>query len=450
MITIKRLVVLVFLLSILSTGVSAGRRNIDIIEVSHPQMVARGEEFSVQVTVMNRGDHRENVTVTGEALRQKSESKEKIIKSREKEEFNLTFTPRMDAEGPFKISIEAESPYSYDHFTVKSQVSKIEGYFNIRPEQPKVNSPVRIKGRLEHTGIGEGVRHLSAELYEGTRYLGKVETDENGYFSTEFTPKRVGSHRLRLVKDDVLLERSIYVEPSVRVSKGRRTQEIFEESYAEKCFNIKLNGLEKAVLMQYDTTDEEKLIKEKIIDRHEAEECLRIPTDKAGQKRGRIIVESEDGKYSDRIDFSYMVGQKRLEVEHKRENIRYQNGEIIVPIEIINRRQEDLDLRIRVDTDLDILERPSPVKIKGDSSKVVDLRFGGGTGTHQVNLKVSSARDEVSKTLEVDAEKKNANFTGLITMAETGLRVLVVILLVIGVISASKYFLAPKALEPKY
>ncbi len=450
MITIRKLVVLAVLITIFSAGAFAGRRNIDIVEVSQPQIVARGEEFTAEVTVKNRGDFDENVTVTGKALDQISETREKIVESREKEKFNISFTPRMRDEGPFRIDIEAESDYSYDHFTVRSKISKMEGYFNLRPENIKVNSPVRVKGRLEHTEMSKGVKHLTAELYDGDRYLGKVEIDKQGYFTTEYTPKRTGSHRLKLVKDDVLIERSIYVEPSIRISSLRMSDKIFQEKYAEKCVDVELNGVEKASLKLFDITDtEEDLVREKEIDRDEGV-CLRLPTDKTGQRKGRIVVQTEDGEYSDKMDFSYTVASKRLEIDHRKEDMQYENGEVTVPVELINRKQEDVETWIKVDTDLDVLKKPSPVTIRGDSREEVELRFGGVTGEHEVDVEVTSAEDKDVKTIEVTTRTKNANFTGMISKAETTGKILIAVLLLIGLFSAGRRLLYPRALEPRY
>ncbi len=452
--TKKKFVLLLVFFTVLTVNVVADS-NIEIREVRTPSIVEKGQSFTVNTTVANLGSYNKNITVTAEALDQKKVSDSKRVKSGKKESFNLSFTTRMKDSGEFPIEIKAESRNAYDNTVVRRRISDIEGFFEFKPREPLVNTDIKIKGRLENRDLRTNPKGLEAELYMGNEYLGKVTTDEQGVFEKYYYTENVGSRTVKLVKNgETLMEKRIYIDAAVETRKESLREDIFKGRDGEICFENKLTGVEKGFLT-FKTVVPEEFEETKEVYRDGQTVCFTAPNSVVGDYEGKVVLESEDGRHTDRQSFSYSVGEKRLEIKFDKNSVYRENGKVVAPITLKNRDRGEVNTWITLETDLGILSKPSPVKVGGRSEKTVELVFEEELGRHLVDVTVKSSQDRDTKELVLDVEETKNVFTGLITLVErgfgTGSSKVVggLILLFLGYVAVSK-ITAPKPLEPLY
>ena len=438
-----------FLAVLFISANAAAVGNIEITETTVPNTVEKGDSFTVEVTVENRGTTDEMVRVISEALGQRSVSEELNIAPGEEEDFTGDFTvPVSERTGPFTVSFKADSTDDYDFSEIESTVSSIDGYMTLTPEKGRIGSPVMIKGRLRHTDTGNGADHVSANLYEGNRFITEIKTDRMGYFKTYFTPDRTGSFSVRLVNEGIVVDRKMIVEPVIEIGELETTERIKERGEAKVCIEPIFRGTNSVEASLETEEGDEKTTERKDVLENRQRTCFSLETEKTGLKEGKIVLES--GRYSASKTFNYMVEERvqTPEIEIRKTEAKVRNGRLRITAHINQNTTEEKNITVQLLSDKIIEKKNSGLDSEGKEFVFVLEEIP----ETPVKLEVKMGENSWIKEIELPDESLEtvmSSPSGFIGYSMTGLKILGIGVVVLFIIAFVFGIFNPDALEPE-
>ena len=444
----RKLFLFLAVLLLSSTATAVG--NIEITETSVPNTVEKGDSFTVEVTVENRGTTDEMIRVISEALGQRSVSEELSIAPGEEHEFRGDFTvPVSKKTGPFTVSFKADSSNDYDYSEIQSTVSSVDGYITLTPEKSRIGSPVMIKGRLRHTDTGNGADHIKANLYEGNRFITGITTDNMGYFKTYFTPDRTGSYSIRLVNEGIMVEKKLIVEPVIEIGELETNDRIKEDGDGRVCIEPIFRGVNSVEASLETSEGDSKTTEQKSVMENRETTCFDLKTDTTGLKEGKITLES--GRYSTSKSFNYLVEERvqTPDISIERTEAEVKNGKIRITTRIKHNLTEKRNITISLVSDSSIEQKKTVIGPEGEEFVFV---LEERPGDLPLKLEVEVGENSWIEEIEMPEEKIEtvmSSPSGYLNYSMTGFKILGISIAVIFLVAFFFGLFNPDALEPE-
>lgn len=238
--------VILGLLVLAFSGLSAAATDIEITSLSAPSRAGAGEEITFTATVENAGDQDiPNATVNVTAWGQSTVSDPVELDAGAARTFEVAMTVPKRASGPETVQVEALARSKFggvrdrDVTTTEVTVRELGFTMNVVPDPVEVGRTVSISGIMSSPGV-------SADLYIGETYEATITSDPTGHYSYSFRPSRAGTVRIVLRSGSTVEEEFLHVDPTVNVATLSAPDTVAIGDIFDVCADITASGSRQA------------------------------------------------------------------------------------------------------------------------------------------------------------------------------------------------------------
>jgi PKD repeat protein len=219
------------------------RDALQIVDTDYPSSVCRGDTLSVDVTVENRQDRDEFVTVTGKGLGSINVLNGFILDEDERETKTVRFT-NVEGSGDEEFRIQARNGTldeverevdveSCDLPERDARSVSMKLSYPIEPNSALVGDTVKVSGFVD--GV-QGRSEVTIEV-NGDRKA-RVSTQPDGYYVTFISVDSVGEKSVRAKSGGESVSREIQVLPTASISSLTAPRQVFEGETFEVCTEV--------------------------------------------------------------------------------------------------------------------------------------------------------------------------------------------------------------------
>jgi hypothetical protein len=219
------------------------RDSLRIVDTDYPSSVCRDDTLSVDVTVENRQDRDEFVTVTGKGLGSINVLNGFILEEDERETKTVRFTNvEGSGEEDFRIQArngtldEVEREVDVESCDVPERDARsvsMKLSYPIEPNSALVGDTVKVSGFVD--GV-QGRSEVTIEV-NGDRKA-RVSTQPDGYYVTFISVDSVGEKTVRARSGGESVSREIQVLPTASISSLTAPRQVFEGETFEVCTEV--------------------------------------------------------------------------------------------------------------------------------------------------------------------------------------------------------------------